>query len=84
MLKEKKCEICGKVFIANNVRSLYCSEPCRQKGKLLKKENSSKRKTGRTGKRKMEKDKRTINEINTAALAEHLSYGQYVAKYHLY
>ena len=34
----------------------------------------------------MEKTKNnlTINEINALALAEHLSYGQYVAKYHLY
>lgn len=81
MLKEKKCEICGKSFISNSARNLYCSEPCRQKGRLVKKEE---RKERELEKKKAIKDKRTIKQINEAALAEHLSYGQYVAKYHLY
>ena len=81
MLKEKKCEICGKSFISNSDRSLYCSEPCRQKGKIVKREE---RKEREEEKKRTVKDKRTINQINEAALAENLSYGQYVAKYHLY
>ena len=81
MLREKKCEICGKVFITNNVRNIYCSPPCRQKGRTYKKEELQERERE---KKRAKSSKLTITQINELALAEHLSYGQYVAKYHLY
>jgi len=76
MNKSKECENCGKTFVPTNSRSLYCCPTCREESK----------KRMKAQRERMEKTKNnlTINEINALALAEHLSYGQYVAKYHLY
>ena len=76
MKKTKTCENRGKEFEAVNARSLYCCQTCREESKKLMK--AQREKTGTT------KCNLTINEINQRALAENLSYGQYVAKYHLY
>jgi DNA-directed RNA polymerase subunit RPC12/RpoP len=75
MKKLKECENCGKEFVPTNSRSLYCCERCREESKRL-----MKRQRERMG---MTKTTMTINEINAKALAERLSYGQYVAKYGL-
>lgn len=75
MKKSKECENCGKLFALKNTRGLYCCEACR--------EESKKRMKARRENTRKTKSNMTINQINEKALAEHLSYGQYVAKYHL-
>ena len=75
MKKSKDCENCGKSFVPTNSRSLYCCAKCREESKKLMK--TQRKKTGMT------KNNLSINEINKAALKEHISYGQYVAKYEL-
>ena len=75
MKKSKECENCGKTFVPTNSRSLYCCPACREESKKLMK--AQREKAGKT------KYNLSINEINERALAEHLTYGQYVAKYGL-
>lgn len=73
-MREAICEICGKSYEAKNERSKYCSDRCRAKA-AHERELDRLRYKQRAGK------KLTIREINELALAEHISYGQYVAKY---
>lgn len=77
MKKSKECENCGKMFVPTNTRSLYCSEHCRKESKKLIKKQQRERAKMAAGTR----NNATINQINAMALKEHISYGQYVAKY---
>ncbi len=68
------CKICGKEFETKSDHAKYCSDRCMEKAAYSKNIECLKLKmqTGR---------KLSILEINELALSEHLSYGQFVAKY---
>lgn len=68
------CEICGKEFEASSIKVKVCSDKCRKKVAHLQKIERLRLKM-KAGK------KLTILEINEMALAEHISYGQFVGKY---
>lgn len=74
MKEWKECAICHRIFKAVNERNLYCSAKCLQEAKNEQRRN--KVKIRRAG-----ENCESIEEINRKALAEHLTYGQYVAKY---
>lgn len=77
------CEVCGKPL--TEFRSyLYCSKECSQKAKRqMLKENSEINRQMAKPKRsaKSKKPVLSISEICKLAMAEHLTYGQYVEKY---
>lgn len=77
------CEMCGKPL--TDYRSyLYCSKECTQKAKRqMLKENSEINRQMAKPKRsaKSKKPVLSISEICKLAMAEHLTYGQYVEKY---
>ncbi len=69
------CENCGKLFEAYSDNKAYCSEECVKEGMEKKKAARLVRKT--------KKPKVSAAEIARKAREEHLTYGQYVAKYGL-
>lgn len=78
----KKCEICGKEFRPVKTSGKYCSKECAKEANRIKnielhkarmRENKGKQK-------KIEKKPTTIAEVQRAARAEGLTYGQYMAK----
>ena len=71
---KKFCKVCGSEL--GKYRSAYCSEEC-----SLIADNKSKSRI--ITEKKSVKPKLSISEICKLALAEHLSYGKYVAKYKL-
>lgn len=73
----RTCVICGKDFITETWRSKYCSYECKIEGA---KKREAERLKELKGKHQQGK-KLTIEEISALALAEHISYGQWVAKY---
>lgn len=77
-IRKRTCKYCGQEFVSNGLK--FCSEQCRtEKEKINKKELFEKTKL----KAAEGKEKLSIAEINMLALAEHISYGQYVTKYGL-
>lgn len=74
MKEWKECSICHRIFKSTNERHIYCSHKCLQEAKNEQRRNKIKI-------RPIASQSEFIEEINRKALAEHLSYGQYVAKY---
>lgn len=76
MQEMKKCKFCGADFLAVKKNHIYCTLKCAQKAN---RENDKERKREqRAQKRKKKKD--TLIEINAAARAAGMTYGQYVAE----
>lgn len=79
---QKICPICNKVFEASSNHRKYCNG-CQKEGRTrvqLEYQRNRKMMERYSTKRKKRYE---IEEINRKALAEHLSYGKYVAKYGL-
>lgn len=75
-----KCSECGNEFTAHHKGCKTCSPECANaRIKRLKHERSAKTKIV---KKNIHKPK-TLSKIAAAARAEHMTYGQYVAKYGL-
>ena len=74
--EKMKCRICGKTFVAEYWKAKYCSYECKQDARKQRKKQQIEELRHR-----MDTKKLTIEDINELALAEHLSYGQFVAKY---
>ena len=92
--KEKSCKICGKPFVPRIANQLCCSAECSninarsisRKNEKINREKEEKRvlEEARIKKRKERTLKPlSISEINKRARKEHLTYGQYCAKYGL-
>jgi len=86
----RHCEICGKVFITDSPRKIFCSDEClrissnRRKNESLKAEWAAYRSSLDQFKGdEREKPKMSIGEISVLAKKEGLSYGQYIVKYKL-
>ena len=89
MQEVRKCAICGNEFIAKRANTIYCSGPCRIEAnrrrnkanwqKHIEEKNLS-REIKRRGKPKAPM---TLAEIEAAARAEGIHYGEYVEKYGL-
>ena len=80
---KKICAVCGKEFETLNKRSkLTCSDECDKVYRYKKRTQKSA--SDYIYKRKTRKPKTSLAEINRMAREEHLTYGQYVAKYGLY
>ncbi len=87
---EIKCSECGRVFIPPKKGVVTCSNECSKKrAERLGRErvkayarkeytSAAKKLPGKTGKKA-----KSLTEIEKAAMAKHLSYGQYVARYGL-
>ena len=74
-IRKRICKCCGSEFVSGGLR--YCSEKCRNEASKLNKKEL----IDRTRKKAAGKEQLSIEEINMLALDEHISYGQYVAKY---
>ena len=84
MLKEKKCPICGSIFVGRP-NKIYCSAKCCKKAsKEYERKRGEERKKPEAEKKKHKSKLESLNleEINKKARAEGLSYGQYMAKYY--
>jgi hypothetical protein len=83
----KPCAVCGKPFAAKRQKDCCCSKECtrinenRRRQEWWKEQSEINRSTKNPKRRK--KKGLTAAEINKRARAEHLTYGQYVAKYGL-
>jgi predicted nucleic acid-binding Zn ribbon protein len=63
------CPVCGKEFMARTSAQLYCSDECRMKGALLKRNAPKPKKT-------MDR----LKEIALEATKNGMTYGEYVAR----
>ena len=81
MKEVRKCEICGKPFVANNVIVVCCSDECRRKRRnILDAEYRKKYKSVGIEKKKKKKPTKSIAEIAVEARKAGMTYGQYVAQ----
>lgn len=85
-LRTFNCEVCGKQVATTAYNQKYCPE-CRlvarkAKGEVWYRQNILRKKAEKE-RAKRQKKPLTLEEINRKALAEGLSYGKYVVKYHL-
>lgn len=85
----KKCDICGKEYLATGEKRRYCSDPCRREANLR---NIRERNRQRAEKAKesmfievSEKAKKgmSLTEMAAAARKAGMSYGQYEAQMEL-
>lgn len=83
-LEAQKCYECGKEFIPSRNGALTCSQKCsKARTKRLAKEKRKEKTKVNNNKRSYKKKEKSMNEILISAMAEHMTYGQYVAKYGL-
>ena len=77
------CAYCGRTFCQpiKGRRKIYCGRVCQLKGS--RKTEAEIRETKKINERKKKVTNKEIIDLNTKALLENLSYGQYVAKYNI-
>ena len=80
MTETRACPVCGKLTVFTSKKKIYCSQACFEKYRQeymreKQKESRQRKRAARTRK------PIAIEEVIRRAEAEHLSYGQYVAKY---
>lgn len=83
----KVCPVCGKTFTVPRIKDVTCSPACskaygQKQVREWYKEQTEINKSNRNP-RKPKNKPMTFAQINEKARAEHLTYGQYVAKYGL-
>lgn len=92
MNKEPRaCTICGEFFTPQRYNQICCGYVCRHKrARMVQREYQKNYKSEIHEQTPVEDHKRipatkklTITQIASLALAEHLTYGQYVAKYNI-
>lgn len=71
----KECAICGKEFTQNKTFQIYCTRECYKKSRQAEIVKPRMKKAAEKKKPKM-----SILDINTAARAAGMTYGQYVAQ----
>lgn len=76
-VREIECPVCHKKFTTAHHSQKYCSKDCHRLYKQIQNKEQYQEK------QKRKKKKTALNDIAAAALAEGLTYGQYVAKYNL-
>ena len=79
----KKCPYCGKDFTvrASDREQQYCSRECGMNARWSL--HNAKKEEKKNAVKKGKKNMASLNEITKKAMEEHLTYGQYVAKYGL-
>ena len=75
MYKTTSCPVCGKLFVSESNRRIYCSKTCRDES-YRKTVSSDKKNSGKKGRKKKV---RSLSEIATEARNAGMSYGKYVA-----
>lgn len=80
--KEKKCEICGSVYMPRSLSQKYCGQACAKIAERMK--EAAREKTPKKTYTKKEKPKPNQELVDMAARAKQagMSYGQYVALCH--
>ena len=78
-VKVRNCEFCAKEFSGRQKK--YCSSECRLRANGQLPDLTVSDELIRLPKKRVKK--MSLSEINEAARAEGLSYGQYTAKYHI-
>ena len=79
----KTCAYCGRTFFQpeKGCSKKYCGRVCQLKGS--RKTADERKEIKKANERRKKVTNKEIIDINTQALLEGLSYGQYVAKYNL-
>lgn len=84
MHKKCKCAYCGSPFIPKNSKQKYCSIKCRDENRNKRVRENPEKYTYKYSKKKKKPRKSrmdALGQINSAARAEELTYGQYVARH---
>lgn len=82
----RKCMICGKDFVAKRPETQICSEPCKREAEKIRKKRAAAanmEKPKPEPKKAKRKKALTVWQINAAARAAGMTYGQYVALHKL-
>lgn len=74
MVKTKKCEICGEIFLTYRKDSKYCSDDCRAEANRRRGQERHERDRNK----KKQKPMSTLAETNQRAREAGMSYGKYV------
>lgn len=75
-----ECVVCGKYFARTHNAQKFCSDDCRV---ASTREREKRNRFNSKIRKRVKKQNRSIADITQAAIKEHLTYGQYVAKYGL-
>ena len=84
-VNERMCQCCGKEFVSYNGIQKYCGPECKREANRLW-QAEYQRMYGKDYRKRTKRKSSSSDElvrIAVAARKEGLSYGQYVAKYHL-
>lgn len=75
-----KCEACGRYYLKMYPRQVSCSSGCTV---YLKRQRDKRKQEEQFERESAAIKAKSLTDIQRMAFAEHLSYGQYVAKYHI-